>query len=116
MNMDSVLNYQPRRLLEWQEDQTGQAVLLRPKFGESRLARWCSKYFQNPHYRIRLDDIGTLVWKSCDGSTTLSSILQSMREHFGTGIEPAEERLWQFLQTMLRSRLIELSCPESKTR
>ena len=116
MNQDSALNYQPRRLLEWREDHAGQAVLLRPKLGRSRLARWCSKHLQNPYYRIRLDDIGTLVWKSCDGSTTLTSILQSMREHFGPGVEPAEERLWRFLQTMRRSRLIELSCPESKTR
>ena len=116
MKQDSALSCQPRRLLEWRENHTGQAVLLRPKLGRSPLARWCSKYLRNPYYRIRLDDIGTLVWKSCDGSTTLSSILQSMREHFGTGVEPAEERLWRFLQTMRRSRLIELSCPESKTR
>ena len=116
MKQDSALSYQPRRLLGWQENDKGHAVLLRPKLGDSRLARWCSKHLQNPCYRIRLDDIGTMVWKSCDGNTTLLSILQSMREHFGTSVEPAEERLWSFLQTMRRSRLIELSCPESKTR
>ncbi len=108
MKQDSALSCQPKRLLEWQEDDRGQVVILRPKLGKSRLARWCSSRFENPYYRIRLDKVGTLVWKSCDGNTKLSSILQSMRKHFGTDVEPAEDRLWRFLSTMRRSRLIEM--------
>ncbi len=71
-----------------------------------RLGRWVGGFFRDPYYRIRLDDFGTFVWKACDGDTPLNVIAQQMQKQFGRDIEPADERLGRFIQTMLRSRLI----------
>lgn len=100
----------PRRLLEWREE-GGRCVLLRPRFGTSRLGRWLNGLAGDPHYRIRLDDIGTHVWKSCDGRTSLVEIARSMRLAFGDRIEPADERLARFVGRMLRSRMIAVEEP-----
>lgn len=97
----------PRRRLEWEEDEQGRALVLRPKFGEGRWGSWIASHVKNPYYRIRLDEVGTLVWKSCDGATEVSEIAERMRRQFGARIEPAEERLYRFLRQMYRSRLIE---------
>lgn len=97
----------PRRRLDWEEDENGRALVLRPKFGESRLGHWIASRLNNPCYRIRLDDIGTLVWKCCDGVTEASEIAQRMRRQFEERIEPAEERLYRFLRRMYRARMIE---------
>lgn len=101
----SFLDARPFRRLSWKED-CGRVVLLRPKLGEGRLGRRIASYFKNPYYRIRLDDIGTLVWKLCDGQTRLSHIAKRMRCDFGNQAEPVEERLHEFIQRMYKARVI----------
>ena len=99
------VNVCPRRLLEWCEED-GRCVLLRPRLGTTRVARWMAGLGGDPHYRIRLDEVGTLVWKACDGHTSLAAILGRMRERFGDRVEPADQRLSQFMRTMLKGRMI----------
>ena len=97
----------PRRLLEWREED-GRCVLLRPRFGTSRPGRWLAGLSGDPYYRIRLDEVGTLVWKACDGRTSLAEIARAMRSTFGERVEPADERLARFVRRMLDGRMIGL--------
>ena len=60
----------------------------------------------DPHYRIRLDDVGTFVWKACDGRTPIALIAERLREQFGSSVEPAEQRLSRFVGQMRRSKLL----------
>ena len=99
----------PRRTLDWHEAEDGRCIVLRPKFGRSPLGRWLASRVWDPHYRIRLDEVGTFVWKACDGRTSLSSIADQLREEFGPRVEPADQRLVAFVRTMLHSRMLELS-------
>ena len=98
----------PRRRLDWREAEAGRCVVLRPTLGESRAGRWLAARLGNPCYRIRLDDVGSFIWKACDGETSLATIAGRLRDAFGHRVEPAEERLARFVQAMLRSRMIEL--------
>lgn len=105
--MASGLNFgtvRPRRLLEWSEEE-GRCVLLRPRLGGSRLGRWAARIFDDPHYRIRLDDVGSLIWKACDGHTSLADIAGRMRDRFGDRVEPADERLAAFIRRLLKGRM-----------
>ena len=95
----------PRRLLEWCEED-GRCVLLRPRLGSSRLVRWVAGQVGDPHYRIRLDEVGTLVWKACDGDTSLADIVGRMRDRFGERVEPADHRLSRFILKMLKGRML----------
>ena len=96
----------PRRRLDWREQDDGRCVVLRPKLGEGRIGRWLASTLGDPCYRIRLDDVGTFIWKRCDGETPLAEIAARLRAEFGARVEPAEERLARFVQSMLRSRMI----------
>ena len=98
----------PRRRLDWREAEDGHCVVLRPKFGESRAGRWLAARLGDPCYRIRLDDVGGFIWKACDGRTPLTVIAVRLHDAFGARVEPADERLARFVQTMLRSRMIEM--------
>ena len=82
--------------------------MLRPKLGEGRAGRWLAARLGDPHYRIRLDDVGSFIWRACDGATPLIEIAARLRAAFGARVEPAEERLARFVQTMARSRMIRL--------
>ena len=101
----------PRRLLEWREED-GRCVLLRPRFGASRPGRWLAGLAGDPHYRIQLDEVGTLVWKACDGRTSLAEIARAMRAAFGDRVEPADERLDRFMRRMLKGRMIAVEEPD----
>lgn len=100
-------------MLEWREEDDGQCVLLRPKFGTGRCGRWLGARLREPHYQIRLDDVGTFVWKACDGRTSVGLIAERLRERFGTSVEPAEPRLERFVRQMTRSKLLCLTPPDT---
>ena len=84
-------------------------MLLRPRLGSSRLAHWVAGLGGDAYYRIRLDDVGTLVWKACDGETSLAAICTEMRDRFGDRVEPADQRLARFMRQMLKGRMIAIS-------
>lgn len=94
------------RRLEWREAEDGRAVVFRPRFGEGRFARWLESLFGLSPYLIRLDDIGTTVWKHCDGKASVQEIAELLRERFGDRVEPAEDRLQDFITQMQRARMI----------
>ncbi len=103
----AFLAARPKRALEWEEDADGRAVLLRPRFGAARAGRWLQNWLRLSPYKIRLDEVGTLVWKSIDGQTPLAEVAERLRREFGAKVEPAEKRLEQFVRQMTRGRLIE---------
>jgi len=96
----------PRRLLDWRGLDDGRCVVLRPQLGTGRIGRWLASKLGDPCYRIRLDDVGSFIWKACDGETRLTEMADRLRVRFGERVEPAEERLARFVQSMLRSRMI----------
>jgi hypothetical protein len=100
------------RRYEWQESEDGRVVVLRPRFGEGRLARRVAELFHVSDYQIRLDEIGTTVWQRCDGTTTGRQIAEELRAQFGDRVEPAEDRLQRFITQMLRARMIGLQSGE----
>ena len=101
----------PRRLLDWREED-GRCVLLAPWLGTSRPGRWLAGLVGVPYYRIRLDEVGTLVWKACNGRTSLADIARSMRSAFGARVEPADERLARLMRRMLKGRMIAVEEPD----
>lgn len=113
MPADRILAERPRRALEWREVEDGRCVLLRPKFGQGRFSRWLSARVTDPHYRIRLDAVGTFVWKACDGHTPVAQIAERLRDRFGPSVEPVEERLALFVGQMTRSRCLRLTPPDT---
>ena len=100
------------RRYEWRELEDGRVVVLRPRFGEGRLARRVAELFHVSDYWIRLDEIGTTVWQRCDGTTTGRQIAEELRAQFGDRVEPAEDRLQRFITQMLRARMIGLQSGE----
>ncbi len=96
----------PRRILEWEEDGQGRVIVFRPRFGSGAWGRRFSSWLGVGPYRIRLDEVGSLVWKHCDGDTDASEIAVRLRGAFGERVEPAEDLLERFLSQMHRARMI----------
>jgi len=100
------------RNLKWQENETGLVVVFKPCLGQSSTGKKIAAIFTFDDYRIRLDRMGSAVWKLCDGSTSLDRILTHLAESFPDEDRKAlEERLVAFLHRMNRSRMVTIYSP-----
>lgn len=97
----------PSQTCEWEEGKNGVSLLM-PRFGTGGLGQLVARLFQPRPLKVHLDDVGTFVWRRCDGSTSVAEIADSLREQFGERIEPAEERLVTFIAKLHQSRFITL--------
>jgi hypothetical protein len=57
-------------------------------------------------HRIRLDDIGSEVWRLLDGTRTVQHIATILRSRFGDRVEPAEERVGHLVRVLHREDLV----------
>lgn len=92
--------------MAWETDEDGLVTLLKPKFRNKLLIRHLLPRMRNPHFKIKLDDIGSFFWTNCDGRRAVREIGELHKQKFGERVEPLYERISQFLQTLQRNRFI----------
>lgn len=109
LNWDNVVAHQS---IGWEDGPDDLAVLLVPRFRKGPLAKWLQPRLKRPHIRVKLDKIGSFVWKRVDGSTSFDTIVNDMRSEFGESIEPAEDRLIKFFSILNKDKFLELYAPD----
>jgi len=62
----------------------------------------------NKPYKIDLDEIGSFIWEQINASLNIEEIVKLAKEKFGEQIEPAENRVIQFMKQMHSTKLIML--------
>jgi len=95
----------PLRHCQWEESE-GRVTLIVPRLGRGSVARKLGRWFNPRPFKVHLDDVGSFVWRRCDGVTPVSEISSGLREEFSERAEPAEERLVEFLTSLLRARYL----------
>lgn len=86
--------------------ENGRVVLLRPKFMTGPLRRWLQPRLSKPHFRVRLDEIGSATWLLIDGERSVGSIADTLAESLGDKIEPRYERVASFVKELLRGKMV----------
>jgi len=85
-------NAKPIRTAEWYEEE-GLVRLKAMKF-KGKVGKWLCDVLNKPNYIVvNLDEMGSFIWKRCNGRTTIGEILDELRENMGErfekeGIEP----------------------------
>jgi len=100
--------FRVRRLAEW-VDREGVIVVECPKPSDRNLksiGAWFS-WWTGPH-RIRLDTIGSSMWRRFDGECSLQDIAVSLRKELGGEAENIEDRIDLFVSTLYRRGMVEL--------
>ncbi len=85
--------------------------MLVPRFGRGRFGTFLERRLRPRPYRVRLDPVGSFIWKRCDGHTPVRAIGEALRGEFGQQVEPAEQRLVRFLQSLVRGRFVRIDPP-----
>lgn len=102
----NLLGLFPVRNIGWEKNPEGLVVLLKPKFKHPIFQKHIIPRLKNPHYKIRLDDVGSCVWESCSGELTVKELGEILQVRFGEKVEPLYDRLAIFLKSLERSRFI----------
>lgn len=101
----NLLDLIPQRNSKWDvEDET--VIILHPKFKNRFLVKTLLPIMGKPNWKIRLDDIGSWVWKQCDGKRTVREIGSGLKESFGDQVDPVYDRLSIFIKKLESSQFI----------
>ena len=109
MQWDNVV---AKHAITWEDGPENQAVLLVPRFRRGPLAKWLQPRLKKPHIRVKLDRIGSFVWRRMDGTKSFNQVVGEMRSEFGDSIEPAEARLIKFFSLLHKDKFVELFAPD----
>ena len=102
----NLLDMMPCRAREWTTASDGRVRVLVPRYGNTSLGRWVARRIGKPHIPVSLDEVGSAIWRACDGSTTVREIARLVSDQFGDKVAPVETRLSRFFSEMERGRLI----------
>jgi len=102
----NILSYHPIRArvrVEWKD---GRAVLVYPK-NLTRFERWLHKIIGGPlEIRRPLDDVGTYIWRLCDGKHSVEDICNKVWERFKEDVEPVKPRVTRFILILRNLNLV----------
>jgi hypothetical protein len=102
----NILDVVPVRLADW-EDDGERVVLVRPTprvpwyLLPVEWLRWALAV-----RRIRLDAVGSVAWRACDGTRTTADVVPLIRSAFGAEAEPIEARAGQLIRRLRREGLL----------
>lgn len=95
----NLLELVPRRQCEYDIDEDGRVTVKIPRFKHNWMKNLVPSW-KSPYIRTKLDEVGSFVWKQCDGKTAVHDIGERMLEEFGEEIEPVYERLKVFFKQL----------------
>lgn len=98
-------------VLKCEEDSNGLITLVVPvpKSG------WVKKVIEVPESKkVKLDEIGSKVWKRFDGKTDVDTIIEWMKKEFFITQREAEISLFLFIRKLMEKRFIALLVPSPK--
>lgn len=92
--------------ITWQENEAGEAELQIP-YRKDRFARAVAFLVHLPETRrVQLDEVGTFVWKLCDGSNTVEAIVRAMTREYKMNRAEVEASVGRYLQMLAERRFI----------
>lgn len=102
----NLLDLAPARIADWRETRD-RVVLERPRpVGAGVRGRLAWLSWRLAPRRLRLDAIGSFVWKRLDGAAKISEVADEVRGQFGDRAEPVEERLGAYVRMLRREGLL----------
>jgi len=104
INLEKVV---PRRLVDSRTEENGKITLLKPKFKNPFLKKYILPKLKSKHFKIHLDDIGTIVWKKIDGNKNGVEIAREVQEEIDEDLEPLYQRLAIFLSALKNNEFID---------
>ena len=91
----------PERIINWEiHPETNFVIIKKPKFKNFLLKKYLLPRLRKQNHTVNLDKIGSFVWMNIDGKVNFGDIAEKMRKEFGESVEPVDDRLGQFINSL----------------
>lgn len=100
----NLLDLTPVRI-NGHEEVDGLVNILIPKFKKEFMKKIIPKN-KSKDIRVKLDELGSAAWLAIDGNKKVLSIVEELKQTFGEKIEPAVERVSQFINGLYANNLL----------
>jgi len=105
--VEEFLKYRPIRLdFEWSTTEEELVEITVPKFKGNLGKSFCKVIRKDNMFTAKMDRLGTLVWKNCDGGKTVGQILEIVKKEFPKE-KNIDQRLFSFIQQMVSLNYID---------
>jgi hypothetical protein len=84
---------------EWSTNELGLVEIKVPKFNSDLGKLFCNVIKKDNYFTARMDKIGSIVWRNCDGKNKVKDILKILEKEF-LAEKNIDQRLFLFLQQM----------------
>jgi hypothetical protein len=101
----------PVRAHRWEEGDAGRVTVFVPKFSGRFTRRWLMPLLARPEVRLRLDELGSFVWRECDGRTTVAELAERVHRRFGDAPGEALSRVSSFVRQLARTTSVTFLAP-----
>jgi hypothetical protein len=108
-NPVNLLDLKPSRNVRWETAGNEGVILVIPKIRHPFAAHWILPLLSKPDLRLTLDEVGSFIWRQCDGSKTVMEIADQVTGKFGRDFDPEFGRIASFLRTLTREEYITMS-------
>jgi hypothetical protein len=87
-------------------DENNNVCVIVPKFKNMLFVKFLVPPKKSPHFRIKLDELGSAVWLCIDGKRDVGEICNLLTEQLRDKIQPVEERVTKFLSLLYKQGFI----------
>ncbi len=99
-----------------EDEPDGRVTVMVPRFTGRWTRRWVLPLFARREMRLHLDELGSFVWRQCDGRTTVGEIAARLQASSGEQRAEAGTRVMTFLRRLARYDSVTFLAPEHPVR
>jgi len=97
---EEFFQFRPRRLdFEWSVNDEGFVEIKVPKFKSNFGKSFCKVIKKDNDFVAKMDKMGTIIWKNCEGNKTVKELLEMIQKEFPDE-KNMDQRLILFIQQM----------------
>lgn len=96
----------PVKNCDYFKDANGNITLKALKSGNAILQNIIARISRSPHFKIKLDERGSFIWKHCDGKHSIGAICRLLEDEFGDEVKPTADRTVELFKNLYHYRLV----------
>ena len=108
ISREAMLGSKPVRneLVHWEQDDNGEVLITLTRQTGWKINLLAKIFYVPKERRVGLDEIGSEVWKMCDGKHTVARMIRSLADKYQLNRREAEVALTTYLKQLGKKRLV----------
>ena len=102
----NTLDLTPVKLHNDEVNDDGIVTVFVPKFKNELAKKYIVPKLKSSNFNIKLDKLGSEVWKKMDGKNKVHEIINQLSEKYGDDFKKPEERITKYLFQLYEQKLI----------